>query len=241
MKTLAKYIRAECDKLASHPFFAFLRDESVDAEVRLSYAPFCAHFVLTFADANRFLLPDPASEDPIQKLINTHAAEDAQHWVWYVSDLEKLGWSPSAGYADALRFLWSDAGRRTREFSYYLASLIIGASPLLRLAVLEAMEGAGNVWLTATTPAARHLAHKKLVYFADHHLDRETGHVIGSTDKEIHAIVLPDDVRAEAQRLLPGFFARGLAFGDELLERMRAIPPTTSTAKYLADTLVSGA
>jgi len=225
MKSLASFICKEIEPLEKHPFFQFLRDDSIPAEERLAYAPYSAFFILTFADVNRFLLPDKASTDPLQQLVNRHAAEDAQHWVWYLADLESLGWSPQARFTDVLRFVWGDTGHHMREAGYFLAHSVIEASPMLKVALLEGMEAAGRVWLTATAPVSRGLGSKhKLVYFADHHLERETGHIIGSSNQELESITLTDDVRAEAERLIRELYRRLIAFSDEILSITRAVP-----------------
>lgn len=222
MQQMLELIRREREAYERHPFILYLRDASIPAEQRLAYAPFAAHFVMTFADINRFMFRDPDSSDPYQAMVNRHSDEDAVHWRWFLNDLEVLGWNPQMSFTDALRFLWREEGRHTREIGYWMAFYAMQPSPLLRLVIIEISEAMGNVWLSASLAATRDSEqYRKLVYFADHHMQRETGHAIGSDSAELTRIVLPPEVRATGEEAARVLFQKMSEFNSEILAHAR--------------------
>jgi hypothetical protein len=230
---MLQLIEEERRRYEQHPFIQFLLDESVPGDARLSYAPFAAHFVLTFADINRYLLRGDASAHPLQPAINRHSEEDAQHWAWYLTDLETLGWNPPCTFTGAMRFLFREEGRRARELGYHMAGHIISAPPTLRMALIEAIEAMGNVWLTATLAAARASSkYERLIYLADHHMERETGHAIGSRTDDTARIEIPDELRPRGEEAIRDLFARMSAFNSEILAHTRAGLEAGPTARF---------
>ncbi|MGH1343756.1 MAG: hypothetical protein ACRBN8_19525 [Nannocystales bacterium] len=206
-----------------HPFIRFLRDETVPAEQRLAYAPFGSHFVLTFGEFNRDFLHEDEPDSPQQEMINEHAAEDQTHFAWFLHDLKVLGFDRECRFTDVLRFLWSDEGKHARELGHYVIAAARDASAELRLVIIEALEAQGNVWLSATARAASsHPQRERLVYFSQHHLERETGHAIGSEVEDIRSCVLPESMRPRAEALVHGIFDRTESFCDEMLSRTHA-------------------
>ncbi len=213
-----------------HPFIRFLRDESIPAQQRLAYAPYGSHFVLTFGDFNRNYLRRDEADSPQQQMVNRHAEEDSKHFPWFLHDLQVLGFDPECSFTSAVRFLWSEEGKHARDFGNYVIAATQGASGPLRLVIVEALEALGNVWLTATVEAARsHPERDRLVYFAQHHLDRETGHAMGSDVEAIEATVLPESLRPRAQELVHGICDRTEAFSEEMLQRTHRAAESEST------------
>ncbi|HWO08770.1 MAG TPA: hypothetical protein VNN80_04800, partial [Polyangiaceae bacterium] len=91
MREVLAYIKTKKAEFAALPTFEFMRDRSVAPEQRLALAPCMAHYVMTFADINAFVLRQEPARDKYQELVNIHTYEDASHWPWYVEDLAKLG------------------------------------------------------------------------------------------------------------------------------------------------------
>lgn len=223
MQGIFEIIEQRRRRYESHPFIQFLRDDRIPAAQRLSYAPYASHFVLTFADMNRYYLRQEEGSDRSQPMVNRHADEDSTHFAWFLHDLGVLGFDTQCRFSDALRFLWSEEGRAMRDLGYFVVSAARDATPTMRLVVIEAVEAMGNVWLEATLVAARaHLRHDELVYFGQHHLDRETGHAIGSAVDDLRALELPAESRDGAVQVVHGLFDRMEAFNTELLDRVRA-------------------
>lgn len=233
MQQLRKVVAEERSNYENHPWLAFLRDASIPAEYRLAYAPYAVHFILTFADLNRLMIGDEPGGDPYTPIVSRHGQEDAQHWAWYLKDLETLGWNPMAPFAETVRFIWGPGLRRTRALGYQMAALLLPASPQLRYCLIEGIEAMGNAWLNATIVAAEDAAvAEKLVYFGAHHLSRETGHAIGSEDHQdtMSRVVLDPETRTRGIAGIRSLFAHMAAFNTELLEHSRAhlrsgVPP----------------
>lgn len=220
MQAIFEVIEQRRRAFEQHPFIRFLRDERVPATQRLAYAPFGSHFVLTFAEFNRDFLHEDEPASPQQAMINTHAEEDQTHFAWFLHDMQVLGFDEQCRFTDALRFLWSDEGKHARALGHYVVSAAQEAPAALRLVLIEALEAQGNVWLSATATAARsHPERERLIYFSDHHLERETGHAIGSAEDEVRSTVIPDELRPQAEALVHGVFDRTHAFCDEMLRR----------------------
>jgi len=94
MRQIMTLIAQERHTYAQHPVVQFLRDATVPPAFRLAYAPYCCHWIMTFADINNSVLRDDQATDPYQQIVNRHAAEDGQHWRWYLEDLERLHLNP---------------------------------------------------------------------------------------------------------------------------------------------------
>ena len=234
MQAIFDIIESRRSAYERHPFIRFLRDDSVPATQRLAYAPYGSHFVLTFGEFNRDFLHEDEPDSPQQKMINEHAEEDQTHFAWFLHDLKVLGFDLECRFTDALRFLWSDEGKHARELGHYVIAAARDASAELRLVIIEALEAQGNVWLCATAHAASsHPEGDRLIYFSQHHLERETGHAIGSDVDEVRATVLPEALRPRAEELIHGVFDRTEAFCDEMLRRTRGA--LESGGSFLSD------
>jgi hypothetical protein len=119
---------------------------------------------------------------------------------------------------------------------HYAMAVARGACPRLRVAIIETLESMGNVWLEATMVAARqHPAHDELVYFGQHHMDRETGHAMGSHQADLEALVLDAGQRAQAEVLVHGLYDRMERFNEEILARARAASAKASANGGLVD------
>lgn len=225
MQHVLSVIHERRERYERHPFLQFLRDETRSAEERLSFAPYTSHFVLTFAEFNRTFLRCESADDWMQKCINAHSEEDARHFAWFLQDLKTLGFDRNCSLTDALKFAWSDEGRQSRALGYFIISAAANAEPEMRLALIEAVESMGNACLEAIVVAARqHPAHDKLIYFGQHHLDRETGHAIGGDQGRIQGIEFSPEQRERAVRMVHQLFDRMEAFNAELLQRVEAAP-----------------
>lgn len=224
MKAVLEVIEERRRRYEKHPYILYLRDESRTPHERLAYAPYACHFVLTFSEFNRYFLHSQGTEtDDRQKAVDTHATEDARHFAWFLEDLRSLGYDAECRFSDALRFVWNDLGRRTRELGYYAIGVARDADPEMRLVIIEAMESMGNVWLEATQAAAKqHPASDRLIYFGQYHLDRETGHAIGSDHEGIAQIDLGAERRSRAIPIVHGLYDRMEAFNAEILERVNS-------------------
>lgn len=209
-------------ELAKEPFYAHLRDRSIEPRERFSFVPAIAHFVLTFADLYTLVLREEPPRDEYQALVNAHTREDDDHWKWYLTDLAKLGCDPAMTFSDALRFLFGEATRQTRLLSYHMNRMGLGAGSLERLVLVECIEAAGRVSLGASSVAARDLAAQTgqtLVYFGPHHTETEEKHLLWNegVERKLRSIELPAERAAELCVLVDRSFELFTAFARELL------------------------
>lgn len=196
MRTVMKAIfRAKRD-YATLPLFEFMRDELLSPRERLAFYPCMAPFILAFGDLNKFVMRNELSTDPYQQLVNTHTYEDDHHWPWYLEDLTTLGFDQSASTTQVLLFLYSDRTKVNRMLSAKLAHLLYDATPVEKLAIIEAIEETGNVLFALTAALARRIEAEEQIslrYLGDFHFNLETGHAMSGADhRELAAIPLND-------------------------------------------------
>lgn len=184
MNSLLEHIQKKTGSFSKRPFFIYLVDNAVPVKERLRFAPCMAHFVFSFMDINRFVLPEITDNSECQRLINVHAAEDAWHWPWYLQDLIAMGLDPSIPFSSALRFLWGGATHHSRFLTYQCIALLGRATVLQKIAIVETIEMTGKAFLdhTARLCALWPDAPAELLYFGQNHADCETGHHMGTDD-----------------------------------------------------------
>jgi hypothetical protein len=194
MKPVLKHIFQRKRAYAKLPFFDFLRDDDLSPRERLAFFPCMASFIMSFGDLNRLVLRVEPTDDPWLKMINAHTYEDDHHWPWYLEDFTKLGHDDvKRTSGDTLRFLYSDATIQNRLLAHRLAHLIWGADPVVRLAIIEAMEETGNVLFALTSSIAAQYQHDtgvELRYCGEHHFNLESGHAMNNDHAELAEITL---------------------------------------------------
>ena len=220
MNYIKSFIDERNEQYKKHSFIRFLQDTRIPALDRLSYIPYGLYFVMTFADINALLLPEENTDTPLQTMINIHGQEDSKHWAWFLQDIHTLGYNISFSFVEAAKFIWSKDAIRTRLFCYKLAQLCLNADALQKLVIIESIEKMGNVWLDNTVAIAKEAGlQDKLVYLGQYHLDREVGHAIGTSEKDIKKISLPEASRANAIKIVTEIYAGMEGFNQDLLER----------------------
>ena len=58
MKDVLIYIERKKEQFSDLPFFSFLQDKTINPEVRLSFAPCAAPFIMSFGELNKCVLRD---------------------------------------------------------------------------------------------------------------------------------------------------------------------------------------
>lgn len=229
MKPVLKHIFRLKRTYAELPFFDFLRDESLTPRERLAFFPCMSSFILSFGDLNRLVLREEPTDDPHLKMINAHTYEDDHHWPWYLEDFTKLGHDASKmAPGDTLRFLYSDATIQNRLLSLRLAHLIWGAKPIVRLAIIEAIEETGNVLFALTSKIAKQYEAEtgvELRYCGEFHFNLESGHAMNNDHAELAEMELDDALRADALERVDQVFTWFTDWTHELLAYARAQQP----------------
>lgn len=219
MKYVKLRIAEETVALSRKPLFAYLRDTQIEPRRRLTFIPYIAHFVLTFADL-RLLLTEKHPRDRWQEFVNDHVAEEAGHWEWFLADLETMEMDPIIRFTDALRFIWGRSTTKTRKLSYELCKLAGGSTSLHKLVLLLSVEETAKVAFDAAAVAARELevsSSKELAYFGHHHLKAEQGHALKNEDTSrlVDKVVLTNDVREELLSMVSDIYRHFGEFVDE--------------------------
>lgn len=221
MEEVKKFIAQRKQENEQHAFIRYLQNTKIPAEQRLSYLPYTVYFVMSFADINGLLLPDKRNNEPIQKMINQHGAEDSKHWAWFLQDLKTLELDYHLTFTEAIKFIWSNHTQRTRACCYKLIQLCLNAQSLEKLVIIEALEAMGKVWLDNCVAVAKEIDYQdKLIYLGQHHSEREVGHAMNTSEAEIEKVTLSPAMRAKAKNIVIDLFNSVEAFYDELLENI---------------------
>jgi hypothetical protein len=226
MKPVLQHIFRLKREYARLPFFDHLRDETLGARERLAFFPCMASFIMSFGDLNKHVLRQEPTDDPYLKMINAHSYEDDHHWPWYLEDFVKLGHDGAQTPSQTLRFLYSDATIQNRLLAHRLAHLIWDATPVVRLAIIEAIEETGNVLFALTSKLAATVQREtgvELRYCGEFHFKLESGHAMNNDHAELAEITLSAEERADAIQRVDTVFAW---FGDwthELLAYARHV------------------
>ncbi|HYP53202.1 MAG TPA: hypothetical protein VEQ42_06655 [Pyrinomonadaceae bacterium] len=206
---------------ARHPFFAFLTDDTLGPEERLSFYPCMAHWIMSFADLNKYFLRAEPNGDQLQSRVNVYTHEDDDHWRLYLEDFRKLGFDRMhRDPSDWLGFLWGDETRANRMLSYRLSHIIVGATSAQRLAVIESMEEAANVFFPLTLRLAEQVQERtgvELRYLGHFHSDLEAAHEGAGDHEALARVEMSDDETRRAVEMVAEIFALFEDWADEVL------------------------
>ncbi len=234
MKTVFERIGERSKAFAERPLFQFLRDRSVEARRRLAFVPHMAHFVMTFADLYKFVLPENPPRDSYQELVNAHVQEDAGHWKWFLADLTNAHLDPALPFTEALKRVWSDQTVQTRLLSYDICQIHATASTLERLVMVQCIEATGSVGLAALSFAGSAIevgGDRRLVYFGSHHVETESDHTLErpGVRSSLEGVTVSDSERARMLAIVDRVFARFESSVDEMFRIASARDGTSST------------
>lgn len=219
MPKISVEIENHKEKFLNHPLFKYLTDSSLSLDERLRFLPYISHFVMSFADINKYILPFNSPKNDLERAVNTHANEDAGHWPWFLNDLQTSEQNPSADLTNHLKFLWSDKLINSRKLTYHLIQSIHNQSAEMRLIVIEVMEATGNATFDTLASITKG-TDKQLEYCGNIHLSHETGHSIGSEDEIVDAFPLTAEERNKASRIINECFDAFFQFFDEVFENV---------------------
>ena len=227
MRRILKRIEERQADYSQAPFFAFLRDPSIDVRRRLAFAPHVTHFVLTFSDLCSLVLPREPARDRYQELVNANCLEDRGHWRWFLSDLEELGSDSVVRFSDAVKLIWSDATVRTRKLSYHLVQVGGAEDSLGRLVLVLCIEGAFKMTVRNLEPVAREfiaVSGKRLNYLGVQHAQAEQSHTLedSAVQSSLEEIPLTSQEAARLCTLVDDSFAFFGAFADEMQDLAQA-------------------
>lgn len=226
MKQVLAHIEINKQEFAKSEFFEFLQDKSIHPRRRLAFAPCFAPFVMGFGELNQYVWRDEPTNDPIQAIINQHTYEDDSHWIWFLEDLQNLGFDMSLNFTDTLRFLWSKQVKSSRQTFYEIYRYTYKATPIHKLVVIEAIEAIADIFLSTTAQVGKELqivSDVEYKYFGMHHFLIDSNHSMDSVEtlKSISNIQIEKDVEKEAFELVNQMFDLFSKFVDVLLENAK--------------------
>ncbi|SFC09863.1 hypothetical protein [Pragia fontium] len=221
MTKLSTLIEQNKQKFARHEFLTFLTDKTIPLSQRLSFLPNIAHFVMSFSDINKFILPFQNPSNDLEHAVNQHAQEDANHWPWFLNDLQSTGLNKQGSLTDNLEFLWSENIKNSRLLTYQLIRLLTDKPAKIRLVVIEIMEATGNVTFDTLSQITKDSAFP-LEFCGNIHFSHETGHSIGSEEELIDTIEYSNQEMNDATNAISDGFQAFERFFDELMMNMKA-------------------
>ena len=186
MKQLLSRIDQMKDRLVKGNLFANLSNESVAPDFRLSFTPSMLYYLMGFKDVLEALaVKKPKTE--LDKMINAYCMEDAEHWRWYLSDLQKLGYSLDSWGKTIPQFcntVWSKETKINRATIFTLIKYAYATNdPLVKLILIQIFEATGVLFIGHTRKAAIAMGKDEdLFYFGRVHYEEEFGHTVQSTD-----------------------------------------------------------
>ena len=190
MKNILNLIKENQAVYSQSPFFNFLRDTSINPAKRLAFVPSSAPFILGFADLCKYVLRQEPTNNKVQAILNQHTYEDGEHWLWFLEDVESLGFNYSLQLNDALEFLWSEETKVSRLLTYQLYQYIVQSDAVEKLVILETIEAIADVFLSTTKQVTEELelvTKREYKYFGNCHCHAESDHEAHSDD--VHAFI----------------------------------------------------
>ena len=241
MEAVLTAITERKQAFARLPFFEFLQDESLEPEQRLAFYPCMAHWIMSFADLNKYFLRAEAAGDEHQQRVNTFSHEDDDHWQLYLEDFQKLGCEGLYDGTDWLRFLWGDETRANRMLSYRIAHLVQGATGVQRLAIVEAMEEAANVFFPFTLRLAEQIQERtgvELRYLGHFHFNLEAAHTGAGDHESLARIALDAETQRRTVEMVSEIFTLFEEWADEVFRFAKA--QLSDEASMLVPTQTTG-
>ena len=223
-KVVQDFIEVKKEEFSHLPLFKFMQDQSITPIQRLAIIPCIAPFAMNFGDLNKYFLREQPPSNYIQELINTHTFEDDHHWVWFLEDIQKLGFDKTQSFSDFLKFMWSDETKATRLICSRIAVLLsLNSDPVLRLSIAEAIEATGHIMLFNSAQIIQELqktTKQKYRYFGRSHFEVETGHPIGTDDIEqiVNKLEIEEENRVKAFKLVEIVFELFTEIAEEFLQ-----------------------
>lgn len=208
MQEIVDLIEAQKANLAEGHLFTWLSDEAVDGHRRLAFAPAMLYYLMGFKDVLAELKRENP-KGPIEQSINAYCGEDAEHWRWYLTDLEKLGFDLRT-WGDTIPQwcdeVWSEdtlVNRRTISRLIHYAKL--NRDPLFAMTLIFVFEATGVVFIGHTRKAAIAMGmDERLAYFGRIHFEEEFGHSVQAHDLSHEEV--SDEVYALAARAISELF-----------------------------------
>ena len=189
MKRVMKHVEHRQNMFQQHKLFSLITSDQIPLDKKLHLMPIMTLFVMNFRDMNKWVIRFDDENDRFRQTINGNTREDETHSRLFLEDWRKLGFDTSLNWRTSDLLWWLFFAENTEVFrkcgvEFMRLSVADQGDPLIRFAHSEAGESCGHVFFETITPIATALSADNGVdyrYFGQHHLDRETGHMLNST------------------------------------------------------------
>ncbi|PSB11315.1 hypothetical protein C7B62_05840 [Pleurocapsa sp. CCALA 161] len=227
MKSILALIESKQKVYAQSPLFHFMKDQSINPLKRLAFVPCSAPFILGFTDLCKYAFYQEHTNSKIQSILNQHAYEDANHWQWFLEDMESLGFNCQLEMNDALFFLWHEETKASRLVTYELYKYIAESTEIEKLVILESLEGLADIFLSFTKKVTEELqltTNKEYKYFGGLHVAAEQDHEAHSDDMHeyIQNIYIPEENKQHSIKLVEKVFELFTQWNQGLLTYAQA-------------------
>ncbi len=222
MKNLLSVIEKKNQKFAQLPFFEYMKDESVEPQQKLAFAPVLIPLALDFGELCQRVLRQEPTTSKIQKMVNKHTYEEHFHWQWLLEDMEKMGINYSMPFSEAVRFIWSDHTKISRRMLPLFERYTYQADPIIKLVAIEVSEVTANIFFRATNPVAMQLqatTGHEFRYFGMCHNRIENSHTLHTPAslQAIRDIEVPEKIRQQAMEFIDVAFDYKTELVNEML------------------------
>jgi hypothetical protein len=214
MQYIFTIIEEEKSKLATHDLIKWI----TTSDQPLTFVPAMTFFVLGFRDVLSYI-KRTNPKDFWDHSINTHCEEDANHWQWFIEDLQKIGVKETVwgnDFSELLTTTWSETGYASRDMIYTLVHYAkVNSDPFVNLAMIESLEAAFAVFINALMPQIENRGWQNdLRYFGSRHHEDESNHALGSwvgetaIDNNLKNILLNDIQKTQAEFIVKETFRK---------------------------------
>lgn len=242
MKQVWNHLKRRRAQVSSHPFFVWLNSDDVALEDRFVFSPVMIDFIMGFADMNKWFLSYAEPENELEHGINEHTEEDRTHSRLFYDNWYTLNLKDTRGWPCTKTLWWlfeSNDAAIVRRFGMDVLDLAVNyPEPLVRFAMMEAIEICGDVFFANTAPIAQALTDttgERHDYYGHYHRERETGH-LHTNEIAFRKAELTAEQRAQSELVVDRVFDNFLKVLDRLLSyAQRAVADAPGLARDLED------
>lgn len=167
--------------LAANPAVAAMADPGVSTSDKLAVVPTMAFWILAFGDAMALIM-ETAGDTKLDAILKQHATEDAEHWRWFVADLQTLANQGigASSMSDAMLRQWGPVTAPVRECAWTLHHLLrTHTDSVIRLGIIEACEHGFEAFMDSMRPVVQASGHyQELKFFGAVHDEAERAHAM---------------------------------------------------------------
>ncbi|MEG3843446.1 hypothetical protein [Microcoleus sp. herbarium14] len=210
MKEILAFIEQKKQEFAKLPLLDFLANKHIHPNQRLIFAPVLAPLAAGLSDLNKYVLRESSSNNKVQELIDKYTYKENYYWHGYLQHLETLGFNQLMSYGD-FRLLWGEETKKTRSLCSVLERYAWKASPVLKLVLVEVLEGTATVFFEAALEVIMELQEittKEYVYFGGGYVGLENHHLLNTPEmlQVLAEIELTESERQAALELAQNVF-----------------------------------